>query len=434
MVQRYLLPEMAELWSEETMYRSWLDVELAVAEAEAEEGIIPAEVPKKLSETIDRLDILSFIKRAKEIEKSVDHNVIAFLMALEEEMGELSRFVHYGLTSSDVVDTAQMLVLRQALNLILDKLEHVCLLLAEKAKSFKYQPIMGRTHGVFAEPTSLGLKFLGYYSEALRNMGRLETAIEHVSYGKISGAVGNYSFISPLVEQKALEKLGLKPEPVSTQIVPRDRHAFALSVVALVAEMIERFALELRLLQRTEVQEMFEPFGRAQRGSSAMPHKRNPIKSERLDGLTRVIRGAMLTSHENVALWHERDISHSSAERYILPDATSTLFFMLDQFIKILRGLEVRVERIDHNLIQFGDFYLSEPLLLALVQKGVMRSVAYKWVKEVAHNAFEKNLSFSEEAKKHPEIQKVLSEQEIDKALGHDYLRWVDEIFERFDL
>ncbi len=434
MVQRYLLPEIAELWSEETMYKRWLDVELAVAEAEAEEGIIPDEVPKQLSETIDRLDLPSFIKKAKEIERSVDHNVIAFLMALEEEMGELSRFVHYGLTSSDVVDTAQMLVLRQALNLILDKLEHVSLLLAEKAKSFKYQPIMGRTHGVFAEPTSLGLKFLGYYSEALRNMGRLEAAIEHVSYGKISGAVGNYSFISPLVEQKALEKLGLKPEPVSTQIVPRDRHAFVLSVVTLVAEMIERFALELRLLQRTEVQEMFEPFGRSQRGSSAMPHKRNPIKSERLDGLTRVIRGAMLVSHENVALWHERDISHSSAERYILPDATSTLFFMLDQFIKILRGLEVKTERINHNLIQFGDFYLSEPLLLALVQKGIMRSVAYKWVKEVAHNAFEKKLSFSEEAKKHPEIRKVMSEMEIDRALSHDYLRWVDEIFERFGL
>ncbi len=434
MVSRYLLPEMERIWSEENVYARWLDVELAVAEAEAECGLIPPEVPERLGKVIREIDMTGFVQRAKEIEKSVDHNVIAFLMAIEELMGPLARFVHYGLTSSDVVDTAGSMILREALKAIKTKLIDVSQLLREKAQGFRHQPIMGRTHGVFAEPTSLGLKFLGYYSESLRDIERLDSAIDEVSHGKISGAVGNYSFIDPCVEELALKKLGLVPEPVSTQIVPRDRHAYAMSVIALIGEFIERFALEIRLLQRTEVQEMFEPFGRQQRGSSAMPHKRNPIKSERLDGLARLLRSLTIAAHENVALWHERDISHSSVERFVWPDMTATLYFMLDQTAKILRGLEIRKDQIEKNMRRFGDFYLSEPVLLALVSKGVQRSEAYAWVKECAHRAFEKKTSFAAEIKKHPKIREVLSEGEIKKALDHDYLRWVDRIFERFGM
>ncbi len=434
MVPRYLLPEMKEVWSEENIYRKWLEVELAVAEAESELGLIPPEVAPELRKTIDNMEMKSFVLRAREIERSVDHNVIAFLMALEERMGPLARFVHYGLTSSDVVDTANALLLRDALSLLRGKLTALSEQFKEKALEFKYVPIMGRTHGVFAEPTSLGLKFLGYFSESLRNIKRLDDAIDEVSHGKISGAVGNYSFISPEVEVRALEKLGLKSEPVSTQIVPRDRHAFMASVLSLIGEFIERFALEIRLLQRTEVREMFEPFGRRQRGSSAMPHKRNPIKSERLNGLARILRGLMITSHENVALWHERDISHSSAERFVWPDATSTLYFMLDQTQKILAGLEVKQENIQRNMTAFGDFYLSEPILLALVRKGASRSEAYEWVKECAHRAFENGLLFSDEVRKHPKITEFLSQSEIEDALSHNYLRWVDEVFGRFGL
>jgi len=432
MIERYLLPQMKEIWNETNRFRKWLDVELAVAEAEAELGLIPSQTPKTLREAIQQIDLQEFVAEIKEIEREVAHETIAFLMALERRMGEPGKFVHFGLTSSDVIDTANALMLRDALKLIRSKLADVLEILWDKAVEYKKQPIMGRTHGMFAEPTSLGLKLLGFCSEALRNLKRLDSALEEAAYGKISGAVGNYSFISPDVERIALQKLGLKPEPVSTQIIPRDRYAYILSVLATVGDFAARFALEIRLLQRTEVGEMFEPFGRRQRGSSAMPHKRNPIKCERLMGMARLLRGYAITAHQNTELWHERDISHSSAERVILPDATSALFFMLNEVERIVRGLEVDVERIESNMRRFGDFYLSESVLLALVKKNVSRTEAYGWVKECAFEAISKAISFSEAVRSHPKIRNYLSDSEINDALNHDYLKWVDKIFERF--
>lgn len=434
MIERYWKDEIKRIFTDEFKYRKWYEVELAVAEAEASLGIIPGDVPDVVKEKMNGVDFSRVSRRAKEIEKEVDHDVIAFLLTIEEIVGESARYLHYGLTSSDVVDTANSMILREALELNLNALNNLIESVKNKAVKYKYQPIMGRTHGVFAEPTSLGLKFLSYYSAFLRDRENLIRAIEMTSFGKISGAVGNYSFISPEVEKFALEKLGLKAEPVSTQIIPRDRYAFVFDIIAISAGNIEKFATEIRLLQRTEVGELEEPFRKKQRGSSAMPHKRNPIKSERLCGLARLLRGYALTAMENIALWHERDISHSSTERFIIPDALSVYYYALGLLKNIIDDLVVNVERINENLVKYGKFYLSEAVLLALVQKGVPRGEAYEWVKESAHQAMNTGLSFEDLIRKNEKIRKHLSDEEIEEALSHNYLKNVDEIFARFGI
>jgi len=398
-----------------------------VAEVQAEHGIIPEDAVERLKEDLKDIDLKWLAERQKEIEKEVDHDVIAFLMALEEKFPH-ARWLHYGMTSSDLVDTANALLMKEAMELIIEAYQEYADALREKALKYKYLPIMGRTHGVYAEPTTLGLKFLGFHMEALRNLGRLKTALHHIKFGKISGAVGNYAFIDPKIEEEVMRRLGLKPEPVSTQIIPRDRYAYYVNALVIAGEGIERLALEIRLLMRTEVGEVEEPFYRKQRGSSAMPHKRNPIRSERIMGLVRYMRGLLIPANENIALWHERDISHSSVERIILPDLTATLYYITRLATRIVRDLVINEERIRENMERFGKFYLTQPILLKLVSKGISRKEAYEWVKDAAHSD---PARFRENLMNHPEIRKYLTPQEIEEALSHDYFRHVDYIFER---
>ena len=431
MIERYSLPEMEEVWSLDNRIKKWIEVELAVAEAESEEKLIPPKTYERIKRKL-RVDPSHILERMKVVEKKVDHELVAFITVLEEEIGEDGRFIHYGLTSSDIIDTANALLIKEALGKIKEVLKEVSDSLFKLSENYKKTQIMGRTHGVYAEPTSLGLKFLGFYSESLRNIDRLNKAEREISFGKISGACGTYSFLNPRVEEKALEKLGLKPEPVSTQIVPRDRYAFLLSSMALLAAFLERIALEIRLLQRTEVGEIFEPFGKEQRGSSAMPHKRNPVKCERITGMARLLRGYLVTSFENIALWHERDISHSSVERIIIPDSFHILYFMLKETLKILKNLEVDEDRIQENVKKFGDFYYSEGLLLSLVKRGVKRADAYEMVKKASIESAKKKESLKEIVIKDENIKKILSKKEIEEIFSHDFLKNVDLIFSRF--
>lgn len=431
---RYSTPELLSLWSESNKFRTWAKVEWAVAKAQEELGIIPKiGLSERLEKLINDEEFWEDIPRqVEEIEKRYEHDVLAFLAVIERDLGDIGRFLHFGLTSSDVVDTANSLLLKSALEYILEELKLLSDALFEKAKDYKYDQVMGRTHGVFAQPTTFGLKFLSFYSEALRNLKRLKDAIEEVSYGKISGAVGNYLTNPPQVEELALSYLGLKVEPVSTQIIPRDRYAFALNILSLIGSFLERFALEIRLSSRTETGEIFEPFGKDQRGSSAMPHKRNPIKSERLTGIARLLRGWALAENESVALWQERDISHSSVERFILPDATTTLHYALRLARNLVKNLVIDRERAKENIEKFGDFYLSSVLLMVLTEKGASRDESYAWVKEVSQNSFEKGTSILEEALKHEKIRQFVGEDELRRRLRLDPKIFVDQIFDRF--
>lgn len=427
MIKRYLFPEIEKIWSEENKIKKWLEVELAVLEVQVELGIIPKEA-LKIKEDIKDIDYNWLLKRQIEIEREVEHDVIAFLIALEE-ISEYAKYLHYGLTSSDIIDTANAIIFREALILIKKAYEELIEVLKEKAIKYKYSPIMGRTHGIYAEPTTIGLKFLNYYSEALRNLKRLNESIEEISYGKISGAVGNFAFLSPKIEELVMEKLNLKPERISTQIIPRDRYAFVVNNLALLSENIERLTLEIRLLMRTEVGEFLEPFYEKQRGSSAMPHKKNPIRSERINGLVRLIRGYLIPINENVALWHERDISHSSVERIILPDITSAIYYIIKLSKNIIENLIIDEKRIKENMEKFGKFYLTQPFLLKLVQKGVSRKLAYEWLKKISQ--FEKE-NFENAIRNDSEIKKYLSESEIEECLNWNYFRNIDEIYKRF--
>jgi len=433
-LRRYSLPEMWGLWSEEEKFRTWAKVEWAVAKAQEELGIIPnVGLSESLEKLIEDEDFWRNVPRkVEERERVYDHDVLAFLGVIEENLERGGNYLHYGMTSSDVVDTANALRLRKSLLLIKERLKGLSEVLYEKADRYRYVPVMGRTHGVFAQPTTFGLKFLGFYSEALRNLKRLDDAIEEVSYGKISGAVGNYALNPPEVEERALSLLGLKVEPVSTQIVPRDRFAFTLNVLSLIGAFLERLALEIRLSARTETGEMQEPFRKGQRGSSAMPHKRNPIRSERLTGIARLLRGWALAENESIALWHERDISHSSVERFTLPDATTTLHYALNLATSVVRDLVINEDRAKENMEKFGDFYLSSVLLMVLTKYGASRDRAYEWVKEVSQRAYDRGTSIYEEALKHPEIKQVVPEEELRKGLEVDFNRYVDTIFERF--
>lgn len=427
MIERYTLPEMGALWSEQTKFQKWLDVEIAVCEVHAEMGTIPREAVDE----IKRRARFS-VERINEIEKTTNHDVIAFTTNLAESIGDPARFVHYGLTSSDVVDTANALLLREACDLLLARIQSLLEVLKKRALEFKHTPQVGRTHGIHAEPTSFGLSFALWYEEMRRNHARLMRAREAVAVGKISGAVGAFAHLDPLVEERVCKRLDLKPAAVSTQIIQRDRYAEYLSTLAIIASTLDKIALTVRHWQRTEVREAQERFARGQKGSSAMPHKRNPIISERICGLARVIRANSLVGLENVALWHERDISHSSAERVVLPDSSIALDYILQKTTSLIDGLVVYPERMLENLAATRGLIFSGQLLLALTQNGVSREEAYEWVQRNAMKVWDEDKDFAELVRKDSDIKARLSDEQIERVFSIDhYLRNVDKIYQR---
>ena len=430
MIERYTRPEMGKIWTEENRFQAWLEVEVLACEAWAELGVIPKEDVKVLRERA------SFdVNRIKEIEEETRHDVVAFTRAVSETLGDERKWVHYGLTSTDVVDTALSYLLKQANDILIADVERFIAILAEKAKEHKYTVMMGRTHGVHAEPTTFGLKMALWYEEMKRNLKRLKEAADTVEYGKISGAVGTYANIDPFVEKFVCEKLGIKPSPISTQTLQRDRHAQYMSTLALIATSIEKFATEIRGLQKSETREVEEFFAKGQKGSSAMPHKRNPIGSENMTGLARVIRGHMLTAYENVSLWHERDISHSSAERIILPDATILLNYMLNRFGNIVKNLTVFPENMKRNMERTYGLIYSQRVLLALIDKGLSREKAYDTVQPKAMEAWETQVQFRKLLEADETITSHLSPEELDDCFDYHYhLKNVDFIFERMGL
>lgn len=430
MIDRYTRPEMGAIWTEENRFKAWLEVEILACEAWSEIGDIPKEDVQKIREKA------SFdIDRIKEIEEETRHDVVAFTRAVSETLGEERKWVHYGLTSTDVVDTALSYVLKQANQILQKDLENFIVILTNKAKEHKYTVMMGRTHGVHAEPTTFGLKLALWLEEMKRNLERFKMAASDVEFGKISGAVGTYANIDPFVETYVCEKLGLKPAPISTQTLQRDRHAFYMSSLALIATSIEKFAVEIRGLQKSETREVEEFFAKGQKGSSAMPHKRNPIGSENMTGLARVIRGYMTTAYENVPLWHERDISHSSAERIILPDATIALNYMLNRFGNIVKNLTVYPENMKRNMDRTLGLIYSQRVLLALIDKGMSREEAYDTVQPRAMEAWEKQVQFRSLIESDEKISGLLSEAEIDDCFDYHYhIKHVDMIFERLGL
>lgn len=430
MIERYTREEMGNIWTEENKFKAWLEVEILACEAWSELGFIPEEDVKKLRENA------SFdINRIYEIEQETRHDVVAFTRAVSETLGEERKWVHYGLTSTDVVDTALSYLLKQANEILRKGLHRFVEILENKAKEHKHTVMMGRTHGVHAEPTTFGLKMALWYEEMKRNLERFELAAKNVEFGKLSGAVGTYANIDPFVEQYVCEKLGTSPAPVSTQTLQRDRHAAYLSTLALIATSIEKFATEIRGLQKTETREVEERFVKGQKGSSAMPHKRNPIGSENMTGMARVIRGYMVTAYENVALWHERDISHSSAERVILPDATIALDYMLHRFGNIVENLTVFPENMKRNIDRTHGVIFSQRVLLSLIDKGMAREAAYDIVQPKAMEAWETATSFKELVEQDERITSKLTQAEIDDCFDYTYhLKNVDQIFTKIGL
>lgn len=427
MIDRYLPPDMAEVWSEESKFRTWLRVELEVCEVLAERGWIP----KQAVENIRRKAEFS-VPRIREIEKITHHDLIAFTTNIAEYVGPDSQYIHWGLTSTDVVDTAQALQLRDANSLILEAIDQFSISVKEKAWEHKNTLMMGRTHGIHAEVTTFGVKLSVWYDEMRRNRIRMERAAEVMRVGKISGAVGTYSHLDPAVEAEVCRRLGLEAARVATQTLQRDRHAEYVSTLAIIGASLEKFATEIRHLQRTEVREVEEPFAAGQKGSSAMPHKRNPVKSEQVCGLARLLRGYAATALENGALWHERDISHSSVERVILPDATSLLCYMLRLMTAIIRGMVVYPERMMKNLELTRGMAYSGQLLLDLTRRGVLREDAYIWVQRCAMRVWDEGESFIEVLKQDPDIARVLSPTELQSVVNPDQqLRNVDAIFRR---
>ena len=427
MIDRYTFPEMGALWSEQSKFQKWLEVEIAVCEVHAEMGTIPAEALEQIKSRA-----AFSVERINEIEKTTNHDVIAFTTNLAENIGEASRFVHYGLTSSDVVDTANALLLRDACDILMKKIDALLDVLKERALEFKTTPQIGRTHGIHAEPTSFGLTFALWYSEMRRNRKRLKRARKAVAVGKISGAVGAFAHLDPVVEEKVCERLGLKAAKVSTQIIQRDRYAEYLSTLAIIASSLDKFALNVRHWQRTEVGEAQERFTVGQKGSSAMPHKRNPIISERICGIARVVRANSLVGLENVALWHERDISHSSAERVVLPDSSIALDYILHKATSLIAGLVVYPKRMLENLQATRGLVFSGQLLLALTQKGVSRETAYEWVQRNAMKVWDDSENFQALVSNDKDIKSQLSADEIDGVFRLDtYLRNIDTIFDR---
>jgi adenylosuccinate lyase len=427
MISRYSRPDMANVWDPTNKFQRWLDVELAACKAHVELG----NIPKSAYDTIKAKASFN-VKRIDEIEADIHHDVIAFLTCLAESIGDESRFVHLGLTSSDVVDTAFSLLIQDAGNLLLADIDTLMAALKEKAKKYKYTLTMGRTHGVHAEPTTVGLKLTIWFEEMKRNKQRLTQALAATNVGKISGAVGNYAHMPPKLEALVCSELGLQIAPVSTQVLQRDRHAEFMATLAIIAGSLEKMAVEIRGLQKTEFNEILEPFSKNQKGSSAMPHKKNPIICERVTGLSRVIRGYAITAFENQALWHERDISHSSSERIIFPDATICLDYMFGLMTKVIDGMTVNEQQMKLNIGKSYNVFFSQQLLLKMVQKGMLREDAYRIVQKNAHEAFDEQVLFDEKIKADPSIKTLLSDEELKAIFNFDsYSRHADEIFDR---
>ena len=427
MIERYSREKMAAIWSQENKFQKWLDVEIAACEGWAKLGKIPQ---KSLS--VIKKKAKFDIKKIDKIEKEVKHDVIAFLTNVASYVGPDSRFIHIGLTSSDVLDTAYAQQLKESSDIIIDDLEELLKVLKNRAKEHKDTVCIGRSHGIHAEPTTFGLKIAVIYDEFKRNLERMKRARDIISIGKMSGAVGTFANIDPRVETYGLKKLGLKPEPVSTQIVHRDRHAEFFTTLAIIASSIEKAAVEVRHLQRTEVLEAEEPFTKGQKGSSAMPHKRNPVLSENLTGLARLIRGYADSAMENIALWHERDISHSSVERVIGPDSLILLDFMLGRFTGMMKGLVVYPENMQKNLDQLHGLVFSQKVLLTLIDKGITREVSYKIVQDNAMRVWREDVDFAYLLKQDKRVTKYLSDREIDSCFDlKPYLKNVGFIFKR---
>jgi adenylosuccinate lyase len=427
MIERYTSPEMGAIWSLQNKFQKWLDVEIAVCEVHAEMGTIPADAVEKI-----KAKAAFTVERINEIEKTTDHDVIAFTTNLAENIGEPARFVHYGLTSSDVVDTANALLLKESCDILLAKSDALLEVLKRRAFEFKDTPQIGRTHGIHAEPTSFGLVWALWYSEMGRNRERLEKAKWQIAVGKISGAVGAFAHLSPEVEERVCAKLGLKAADVSTQVIQRDRYAEYLCTLGIIASTLEKMALQVRHWQRTEVREAQEKFKTGQKGSSAMPHKRNPILSERICGMARTVRANSIVGLENVALWHERDISHSSAERIVLPDSSATLDYILAKTTSLLDTLVVYPENMLKNLNLTRGLVFSGQLMLALTQKGIAREDAYTWTQRNAMRVWDEGGEYETLVKEDADISSHLSSEEIARVfdLKH-YLRNVEKVFAR---
>ncbi|MFC2066696.1 adenylosuccinate lyase [Chloroflexota bacterium] len=429
MIERYSLPEMKRVWSDENKFGKWLDVEIAVCDAWAELGNIPRNAIPKIK--LARCNL----KRMEEILKETHHDVTAFLGSVSESLGEESRFIHLGLTSSDVIDTALSLQLVEAAELLTQDVKELTTALAHKAIEHKYTQVIGRTHGVHAEPTSFGLKMALWVEEMRRNLQRLTEAKRIITAGKISGAVGTYATVPPEVEQKACHTLGLVPASVSSQVLQRDRHAQFVTTLAIIASSLEKFATEIRALQKTEVREVEEPFSAGQTGSSAMPHKRNPELCERICGLARLVRGYALTAMENITLWHERDISHSSNERIILPDSCLALDYCLTLFTSVIKDLQVYPRKMKKNIELTRGLVFSQKVMLALIGKGLSRQRAYELVQRNAMKAWKGNKGFLGLLKSDPDVISALPQGELEPIFDYQpYLNHVDEIFQRLGL
>lgn len=427
MITRYTRPEMGRIWTQENVFSKWLEVELAVCEAMAEEGLIPEAAWNTIHEKA-RFSV----SRILQIEEETRHDVIAFLTNVAEHVGPDARFIHLGLTSSDILDTSLALLLREAMDLILDAVETLMAVIRERAFEHRQTVMIGRSHGVHAEPITFGLKLAVWYAEMGRNLDRLRQARETMRVGKISGAVGTFANVSPRIEALACRKLGLRPATISTQIVQRDRHAQYFSALAIAAGTLEKIAVEIRHLQRTEVLEAEEPFSKGQKGSSAMPHKKNPIGSENISGLARLVRANSLAAMENMALWHERDISHSSVERVIGPDSTILIHYMVHRLTGILRGLVVHPERMRENLERMRGLIFSQQVLIRLAEKGLERQAAYAMVQRNALKVWEGDGHFKDLLLADPELRTHLDAAEIERIFDVSYhLKHVNELFER---
>ncbi|HZT77599.1 MAG TPA: adenylosuccinate lyase [Vicinamibacterales bacterium] len=427
MIPRYTHPEMGRIWSDQRRYETWLLVETAAAEAMAAAGIVPADAARDIRER-GGFDIA----RIDDIEQTTQHDVIAFTTAVAEKVGPSARWLHFGMTSSDVIDTAQALQIREACDVLLTDLDALASAIRDRAEEHRTTPMIGRTHGVHAEPMTFGLKLALWYAEVRRDVERIARARQVMSVGKLSGAVGTFAHLPPAIEADVCRRLGLEPAPVASQVIQRDRHAEMLSAIAITGASLEKFALEIRGLQKTEIGEVEEPFAKGQKGSSAMPHKRNPIGCEQICGMARLLRGNATAAFENVALWHERDISHSSVERVILPDSFIALDHMLRRFTRIVRGMVVYPERMLENLNRSRGVVFSGTVLLELAKKGVSREQAYEWVQRNAMRSFAERRDFKSLLAADPDVSRVLPAAELDRAfdLG-EQLKHVDHIFAR---
>jgi adenylosuccinate lyase len=427
MIRRYTHPEMGAIWSEQRRYETWLEVELAAADAMADAGLVPPDAAREL-----RAKAAFDIARIEEIEQTTQHDVIAFTTAIAERVGPAARWLHFGLTSSDVVDTAQAIQMREACDLIVKGIAGLMDAVRGRAEEHRRTPMIGRTHGVHAEPMTFGLKLALWYAELQRDLDRVLRARDVVAVGKISGAVGTFAHLDPSIEASVCARLGLQPAPVSSQVIQRDRHAELITTLAITAASLEKFALEVRGLQKTEIGEVEEPFAKGQKGSSAMPHKRNPIGCEQITGLARLLRGNAIAALENVALWHERDISHSSVERVILPDSFIALDHILRRFTRIVRGLVVYQDRMRENLERSRGVVFSGTVLLELARRGISRERAYEWVQRNAMRSFHEQKDFKSLLLADSDLMNVLTPADIDKAFDlDDQLRNVGAIFTR---